>query len=61
MIFPIIVRIPQLVLITCYEMIPRPPWELRTFGLCFCSFIVFIVLIFAAAVYEARRLFDNVK
>ncbi|CAF4062890.1 unnamed protein product [Rotaria sp. Silwood2] len=59
MTFPIIVQIPQRVLLSCYKTIPRPPWELRTYGLCFCSFFLFIILIFATAVYEARRLFDN--
>ncbi|CAF3930904.1 unnamed protein product [Rotaria sordida] len=59
MTFPIIVRIPQRVLLSCYKTIQRPPWELRTYGLCFCSFFLFIIVIFATAVYEARRLFDN--
>jgi hypothetical protein len=61
MTFPIIVRIPQRVLSTCYKAIPRPPWELRTYCLCLCSLGVFITLIFSTAVYDARRLFDNVK
>ncbi|CAF1175327.1 unnamed protein product [Rotaria sp. Silwood1] len=59
MTFPIIVQIPQRVLLSCYKTIPRPSWELRTYGLCFCSFFLFIILIFTTAIYEARRLFDN--
>ncbi|CAF1157024.1 unnamed protein product [Adineta ricciae] len=59
MTFPIHVRIPQRVLSACYQIVPRPVWELRTYYLCFCSLLIMFILIFFAAVYDARRTFDN--
>ena len=61
MTFPIIVRIPQAVLLTCYKTLPRPPWEFRTYSLWLCILLVIIVLIFISAIYDSRRLFDNVN
>ncbi len=61
MTFPIIVRIPQAVLSTCYKTLPRPPWEFRTYSLWLCILLVIIVLIFISAIYDSRRLFDNVN
>ena len=45
----------------CYKSIPRPPWEIRIYFLCLCGFMVSIMLIFILAVFDARRLFDNVR
>ena len=59
--FPIRVRISQRVLEACYKSVPRPVWELRTYCICVSSLTVFIVLIFTTAIYDARRLFDNVS
>ena len=61
MTYPIVVRIAPNVLSFCYQSIPRPVWELRSYYLCLCSLSVFIVLLFTAAVFEARSLFDNVS
>jgi hypothetical protein len=61
MTIPIIVRIPQRVLSACYQTIPRPPWEFRTYSLWLCTLLVFTVLIFVTAIYDSRRLFDNVN
>ncbi|CAF0885194.1 unnamed protein product [Adineta steineri] len=57
--FPIIVRIPQRVLSTCYNIVPRPRWEFRTYCLCLCSLIFLTILIFFTAGYDARRIFDD--
>jgi hypothetical protein len=59
--YPIVVRIPHSVAAVCYKSVQRPPWELRTYCLCLCSLAVFVVLILTAAVYDARRLFDDVN
>ena len=61
MTYPILVRIAPSVLSFCYQSIPRPIWELRSYYLCLCSLSVFIVLLFTVAVFEARSLFDNVR
>jgi len=61
MTFPIIVRIPQRVLSTCYQTISRPSWEFRLYCLCLCSIIIFIILLLTSAVFNAQRLFDNVN
>ncbi len=60
MTFPIIVRIPQRVLATCYQIIPRPPWESRVYWLCLCSSVIILLYILTIAVYEAQRLFNDV-
>ncbi|CAF4461293.1 unnamed protein product [Rotaria socialis] len=59
MTFPLIVRIPQRVLATCYQTIPRPVWESQMHCFCLCAISVLILCIFTMAVYEARRLFDD--
>jgi uncharacterized membrane protein len=61
MTFPIIVRIPQNVLSTCYKTLPRPPWEFRPYCLCLCVLIVVILFIFMSAVFDARRSYENVN
>ena len=61
MTYPILVRIAPNVLSFCYKLIPRPIWELRSYYLCLCSLSIFIVLVFTAAVFDARSLFDNVR
>jgi hypothetical protein len=61
MTFPIIVRIPQRVLATCYQTIPRPGWELRVYWLCLCSAAIILLYIITVAVYDARRLFNDVN
>jgi hypothetical protein len=60
MTFPIIVRIPQRVLATCYQNIPRPVWEARVYGLCLCSISIILLYILTIGVYEAQRLFNDV-
>jgi len=60
MTFPIIVRIPQRVLATCYQIIPRPVWESRVYWLCICAIVVILLYILTIAVYEAQRLFNDV-
>lgn len=60
MTFPIIVRIPQRVLATCYQIIPRPLWESRVYWLCLCSISIILLYILTIAVYEAQRLFNDV-
>lgn len=57
---PIIVRIPQRVLATCYQTIPRPIWESRLYWLCLCAVTIILLFILAVAVYEAQRLFNDV-
>jgi hypothetical protein len=61
MTFPIIVRIPQRVLATCYQTIPRPVWELRIYWLCLCGSSIMLLYIVTTAVYEARRLYNDVN
>jgi hypothetical protein len=61
MTFPIIVRIPQRVLATCYQTIPRPVWESRIYWLCLVSVPVIVLLILSIALYEARKLNDDVN
>jgi hypothetical protein len=61
MTFPIIVRIPQRVLATCYQTIPRPVWELRIYWLCLCGTSIMLLYIVTTAVYEARRLYNDVN
>ncbi len=61
MTFPIIVRIPQRVLLTCYKTSPRPLWEFRPYWSCLCGLFVMIVFILTTAVYHARKLFDDVN
>ncbi len=61
MTFPIIVRIPQRVLATCYQTIPRPVWEIRIYWLCLCSVSIIFLYIVITAVYEARRLYHDVN
>lgn len=61
MTFPIIVRIPQRVLATCYQIIPRPIWESRVYWLCLCSISIILLYILTIAVYEAQRLFNDVN
>ena len=60
MTFPIIVRIPQRVLATCYQNIPRPVWEARVYWLCLCAISIILLYILTIAVYEAQRLFNDV-
>jgi hypothetical protein len=60
MTFPIIVRIPQRVLATCYQNIPRPVWEARVYWLCLCSISIILLYILTVGVYEAQRLFNDV-
>ena len=60
MTFPIIVRIPQRVLATCYQIIPRPVWEGRVYWLCLCSISITLVYVLTIAIYEARRLYHDV-
>ncbi len=60
MTLPIIVRIPQRVLATCYQIIPRPIWESRVYWLCLCSISMILLYILTIAVYEAQRLFNDV-
>jgi hypothetical protein len=61
MTFPIIVRIPQRVLATCYQTIPRPGWELRIYWLCICTAGIIFFYIIMVALYDARRLFSDVN
>lgn len=61
MTFPIVVRIPPNIMNSCLKTIPRPVWELRTHCLCVCSLTMFIVFTFLIAIYDARRLFDQVE
>lgn len=60
-IVPISVRISQRILSLCYKTIPRPPWEIRPYCIGLCTIILSIILIFALAVFDARKIFDNVK
>ncbi|CAF0749813.1 unnamed protein product [Adineta ricciae] len=59
MTFPLIVRIPQRVLATCYRTIPRPVWETQFYRLCLASTLFMLVYIVAVAVYEAHRLYND--
>jgi hypothetical protein len=61
MAFPIIVRIPQNVLTKCYKAMPRPYWEFRPYCFCLCSLFIVVVFILTFAVFDARRLYDNVN
>ena len=60
MTFPLIVRIPQRVLATCYQTIPRPVWEAQFYHLCLGSTLFMLVYIAVVAVYEAHRLYNDV-
>ena len=61
MIYPLLVRIPPRVLLACDRTITRPVWEWRMYFLCLCLVICCIVLIHAAAVYNAHQLFYDVN
>ncbi|CAF2702202.1 unnamed protein product [Rotaria sp. Silwood2] len=59
MTFPIIVRIPQRVLATCYQTIPRPEWELHMHYICICFIFIILLFILIFGIFDARRLFLN--
>ena len=61
MTFPIIVRIPQSVLAACYQIIPRPVWEPKVYWLCLCSIVILLLGILTYSVFEAYRLYNDVK
>jgi len=60
-VIPISVRIPQRVLSACYRTIPRPPWEIRPYCIGLCTILLSIILVFMLAVFNARKIFDNVN
>ncbi|CAF3697659.1 unnamed protein product [Adineta steineri] len=57
MTFPIIVRIPQRVLATCYQTIPRPVWEIRMYWLCVVFAVILFIFVIVTAIYAAHRLY----
>ena len=58
---PIIVRIPQRALATCYRNIPRPLWEPRIYFLSLLSGSFLLALVLVAAIMEATQLYYGVS
>ncbi|CAF3551098.1 unnamed protein product [Rotaria sordida] len=57
MTFPIIVRIPQRILATCYQTMPRPEWEIQTHYICLCFVFLIFLCVLILAVLDGRKLF----